>query len=397
MLSAMLMCIAGLFTACSDDRDSNPTLIQPTEFVLNTPTFANETVNLEETQSLTLSWSQPKYTLENAPINAKYEIQMSPTNSFTTDLAEALADETESKVADYVILDETYQTCKAEIPTHSVNKALQQLVKWGENTTPLTQTVFLRVNAFVEEGSKKLNAIISNVVKLEFAPYYIELRDAAPIMWYLVGNNIMDGSWGDDFGVKSTPMFLKPGFKYDKASGAGEITYLNYFTNDGWKIQPQDFNWDLGFMSSGSANEAVFRNGEGDKGNIWVDPEGYYLVTVNTSDNTCSIEKQDITPTVYSGICITGSFNDWADLAMTPANKVGENHVWVAVVEFDALQQVKFKIPGSWDVNWGFGANDGDIAMCGKGTNGGKNIGVDAGKWIISFNDITGEFSITKK
>mgnify|MGYP001752715446 CR=1 FL=1 len=27
----------GIFTACDDDRDSNPTLISPTEFVLNTP------------------------------------------------------------------------------------------------------------------------------------------------------------------------------------------------------------------------------------------------------------------------------------------------------------------------------------------------------------------------
>ena len=30
----------GIFTACDDDRDSNPTLISPTEFVLNTPAIS---------------------------------------------------------------------------------------------------------------------------------------------------------------------------------------------------------------------------------------------------------------------------------------------------------------------------------------------------------------------
>lgn len=37
ILGALLICITSLFTACTDDNDSNPTLIQPTEFVLNAP------------------------------------------------------------------------------------------------------------------------------------------------------------------------------------------------------------------------------------------------------------------------------------------------------------------------------------------------------------------------
>ena len=37
-------------TSCSDDRDSNPTLLQPTEFKLNAPSVANGTVDLSRTE-----------------------------------------------------------------------------------------------------------------------------------------------------------------------------------------------------------------------------------------------------------------------------------------------------------------------------------------------------------
>ena len=35
----------GIFTACDDDRDSNPTLISPTEFVLNTPAISGTVID----------------------------------------------------------------------------------------------------------------------------------------------------------------------------------------------------------------------------------------------------------------------------------------------------------------------------------------------------------------
>ena len=219
-------------------------------------------------------------------------------------------------------------------------------------------------------------------------------------MFYLVGNNIADGTWSDNFGVTNMPMFVQAGYPYDKKTGEGEITYLNYCTTDEWKIQPEDFNWDYGFMGTGSANEAVYRNGEGDKGNIWVEPAGYYLVTVNTGTMECTIKKQDITPTIYDQICIAGSFADsnWGDVDMTPANKTGENHVWCYILTVDEGQteQIKFKIAGSWDTNWGYGSADGEVNLCGQASNGGKNIGVAEGTWIIMFNDITGDFSITE-
>lgn len=388
-----------MFTACSDDNDSNPTLVQPTEFVLNTPAYINETVDLETTDALQLSWSQPKYTADDAPINVTYEIQVSPTNSFTVSTTEAEADEEGTLVADYAIIDRTTTLCKDSLSAEDLNTALMTVAKWSEDAVPAEQKAYIRVNAYVLEGSSvKHGQIASNVIEVTVKPYYVELSDASPIMWYLVGNNIGDGAWSDKPGESSLPMFLQSGYAYDKKTGAGEIVYLNYFTTDGWKIQPADFNWDYGFMGD-EANKAVYRDGGSDNGNIWVDPAGYYLVTVNTGTNTCTIERQDITPTVYDQICITGDFNDWGDTNMLPANMSGENHVWYYTMTVDegSVAQIKFKIPESWDTNWGYGSADGEVNVCGKGTNGGKNIGVAAGTWIIGFNDITGEFSIVAK
>ena len=68
MMGALLLGIISLFASCSDDNDSNPTLIQPTEFTLNTPEYANSTIDLEHSTGLGLTWSQPKYTADNAQI-----------------------------------------------------------------------------------------------------------------------------------------------------------------------------------------------------------------------------------------------------------------------------------------------------------------------------------------
>ena len=177
---------------------------------------------------------------------------------------------------------------------------------------------------------------------------------------------------------------------------------MNYFTQDGWKIQPPDFNWDYGFMSGGSANTAVYRNGGGDAGNIWCAPEGIYKVTLNTGTFECKIEKVEFAtaPTVFTQINLSGTFNNWSDTPMTRVNINGENHVWcyVMTVAPGVVEEIKFKDDtSSWDHNWGFGTANGEVNTCGKGTQGGCNIGVPEGTWVIMFNDITGEFSIIAK
>ena len=418
IIGALLIGIISLFASCSDDNDSNPTLIQPKEFTLNTPEYANATIDLEKSTGLELTWSQPKYTADNAPINATYEVQVSPTNSFTVSTDEAAADESGEKVPDYAVLSNTTQKCNISASAEEMDKALVKILKWTEGNVPAEQEMYVRVNAYILEGTNHLNPIASNSVKLNVKPYYIELKDAVPTMWYLVGN-MFGAKWANDknIGVDALPMFLKPNFSYDKKTGAGEIEYTNYFLtgdyNDkaecdgaGFKILPSDFNWDYSMNAilnneiSAKKGTIENRNGGGDGGHIVASEAGYYTITINTADNTAKMEKYEGNVTNYGTIQIATSLDDFAsDTPMLPYNTEGvENHAWYYVMEVPAGQTVsfKFKIAGSWDTNWGYGAADGAINMYGKCEANGHNIGLAEGKYVISFNDITGAFSIVK-
>lgn len=418
LMGALLLGIISLFASCSDDNDSNPTLIQPTEFTLNTPEYANSTIDLEKSTGLELTWSQPKYTADNAPINATYEVQVSPTNSFTVSTDEAAADESGEKVPDYAVLSNTTQKCDISASAEEMDKALVKILKWTEENVPAEQEMYVRVNAYILEDTNHLNPIASNSVKLNVKPYYIELKDAVPTMWYLVGN-MFGAKWANDknIGVDALPMFLKPNFSYDKKTGAGEIEYTNYFLtgdyNDkaecdgaGFKILPSDFNWDYSMNAilnneiSAKKGTIENRNGGADGGHIVASEAGYYTITINTADNTAKMEKYEGNVTNYGTIQIATSLDDFAsDTPMLPYNTEGvENHAWYYVMEVPAGQTVsfKFKIAGSWDTNWGYGAADGAINMYGKCEANGHNIGLAEGKYVISFNDITGAFSIVK-
>lgn len=411
IIGALLIGIISLFASCSDDNDSNPTLIQPKEFTLNTPEYINSTIDLEKSTGLELTWSQPKYTADNAPINATYEVQVSPTNSFTVSTDEAAADESGEKVPDYAVLSNTTQKCNISASAEEMDKALVKILKWTEENVPAEQEMYVRVNAYILEGTNRLNPIASNSVMLKVKPYYIELKDATPTMWYLVGN-MFGAKWGSNIGVDALPMFLKPNFSYDKKTGSGEIEYTNYFLtgdyNDkaengdaGFKIQPADFNWDYSMNANGATKGTIVnRNGGADGGHIVAETAGYYTITINTADNTAKMVKYEgEVNNNYGTIQISGSFNEWTDTPMLPYNTEGvENHAWYYVMDVPAGDpiQFKFKIAGSWDTSWGYGAEDGAINMYGKCDAGGKNIGLAEGKYVISFNDITGSFSIVK-
>ena len=414
IIGALLVGIISLFASCSDDNDSNPTLIQPKEFVLNTPAYANATIDLEKSTGLELTWSQPKYTADNAPINATYEVQVSPTNSFTVSTDEAAADESGEKVPDYAVLSNTTQKCNISASAEEMDKALVKILKWTEENVPAEQEMYVRVNAYILEGTSRLNPVASNSVKLKVKPYYIELKDAVPTMWYLVGN-MFGAKWANDknIGVDALPMFLKPNFSYDKKTGAGEIEYTNFFLTDefdekaesavaGFKILPSSFDWNYSMDGGGKLKDNIAYRGStnSDGGHILAGADGYYTITLNTANNTATMVKYEGNVTNYGTIQIATSLDDFAsDTPMLPYNTEGvENHAWYYVMEVPAGQTVsfKFKIAGSWDTNWGFGAEDGAVNMYGKCEANGHNIGLTEGKYCISFNDITGAFSIVK-
>ena len=404
--STILLAVAGLslFTSCKDDNDSNPTLTQPTTFVLNEVSVTGN-IDLEKTTApIILTWSQPTpYNNFNAPVVPTYWVEMSPTGQFTKAFDANAEDNTG---ADYFVLDETFSSGKnVEVNAQNLNRSLLQLLGWTESTVPSVQKVSIRVKAAVRDASfTEYFPIYSNVVTMNTVPYYIELKAADPEIWWLIGADIADGSWGGDMGKCVIPMQTIDGVEYDAKTGAGEIQWIGYLGGNGFKLRGA---LDDGWAVQIGQNDGGYVKNDGGSGNITVSEPGLYKVTLSTVELTkvadganttaLKIEKYDTSAPVYSGMAIAGSFNDWGDTAMTPCSTGWENHDWYITHEFAANDEVKVKQADSWDFNKGGEFVNYSAGMYVYGVGNGPNLVIpEAGKYLIIFNDITGYIRFIK-
>ncbi len=387
----MLLSMALVFTACQDDRDSNPTLVQPTAFTLNNP--VNTLVDLSESVGIPFAWSQPDYGGWPAAVN--YQLEVSPTNdadSWKVSTDEAAADESGETIADYAIMPSIYASCTGEMSATELAKALVQICQWDEASVPEKMTVYVRCKA----STPGARTITSNVVSLEVNPYYIELSDAPIELWYLVGKGIGSADW--DNGKNSVgsggliPMYPIAGNEYDPRTGQGEIQYAGYFTA-GMQFKlvnvPGDWNTQLNFTNVKDPG-SFLSDEDGDNHNIGILEDGYYRIRLNTATDELVIEPVEGTVGVYTMISMPGGYQDWntGENMMLGMSTSVENHDWYLKSVTYEDTELKFAADNSWDVNWG-----GQGFPYGIGTNNGPNIAVDAGTYDVYFNDILGTYN----
>lgn len=380
----MLLSMALMFTACEDDRDSNPTLVQPTTFTLNNP--VNTLVDLAESVAIPFAWTQPDY--GGWPAAVQYQLEVSPTNQWNVSTDDAAADESGATIADYAILPNVYASCTAEMPAVELAKALVSICNWEEDNVPEKQTVYVRCKA----STSGTTTIYSNVVSLDVNPYYIELADAAIELWYLVGEGIGSADWDNGENSVATggliPMYPIEGNDYDKRTGQGEIQYVGYFmAGKGFKIIMTPGNWD----NQWGMGDGGFVKNDGGSGNLSVEADGYYRISLNTATDKLVIEPYDGAVGVYAQIGMPGAYQDWnpAENLMNGMSTSVENHDWYLMsVTYSADTELKFAADGAWDVNWGK-----KVFPYGIGTQGGENIPVPAGTYNVFFNDILGTYN----
>ena len=120
----MLLSMALVFTACEDDRDSNPTLKQPTTFKLNEP--VNPMVDLALSTAIPMAWSQPDF--GGWPAACEYQFEVSPTNEWTVSTDMAAADTTGTTVANYSVLRAVYASCSDDMNVGDLKKALNRIL-----------------------------------------------------------------------------------------------------------------------------------------------------------------------------------------------------------------------------------------------------------------------------
>lgn len=378
----MLLSMALVFTACEDDRDSNPTLVQPTSFTLNNP--VNTLVNLAASTGIPFAWSQPDF--GGWPAACEYQLEVSPTNEWTVSTADADADTTGTVVANYATIKTVYASCSGNMLTEELNKALNKIAKWEEGNVPEKQTVYVRCSA-VTAGAQK---VYSNVVSLDVNPYYVDVSTEVSDeiqLWYLIGACIGDGSWsiGGDVGVAMIPMY--PVYKDDGSVVPGEIQYVGYFPADqGFKLIQVPGSWDAQW----GQGDAGYVKNDGGSSDIKLPADGYYMIHLNTATDELTIEPYVLAVGVYNQIAMPGDYQGWdtgADL-MNPMSTVVENHDWYLKSVTYEDTALKFAADNSWDVNWG-----GNGFPHGLGTQGGPNIPIAAGTYHVYFNDILGTYN----
>ena len=404
--STLLLTALGLtfLTSCKDDNESNPTIAQPTQFVLNEIAVKGN-VDLEKSSTVTLTWSQPTpYNNFNAAMVPTYTVEVSPTGTYTKAFDANAEDNTG---ADFFALDETFNSgANVEVNTQSLNRSLEQVCGWTETTVPALQDVYFRVKSVIKDASfNEYNLIYSNVVKLSAVPYYVELKAADPEIWWLIGGDIADGSWGGDYGKCVIPMQTIDGNSYDAKTGQGEIQWIGYLANNGFKLRgSMDDNW----ATQIGQNDNGFVKNDGGSGNISVGEPGLYVVKLNTAELAKAGDKENTTAltiepytgsaTVYDGMAISGSFNGWGDTEMTPCSTGWENHDWYIEHAFAAGDEVKIKQAGSWDFNKGGTFVEYSEGMYAYGVSNGDNFKItEDATYLILFNDITGFIRFIKK
>ena len=345
----MALVALAAFTACEDDRDSNPVLNTSgnVTFELNAPEFAGLDVVLASTESLGLTWSQPVLTADNAPLGPAgtyglvYEVQASKDGNFTKTFADALAEVTDEEGNftgipsghDYTVLDATIDGCKAQLLSEDLNTALNQLNIWPDAAAMTTSDLYLRVLAYNSkgDGTKQLLAT-SSTQKVRLVPSaWIDVMEVPAKESYLwVPGN------GNGWNHGVAPVLV---------STDGEIDTGYAYMNGQFKFT-DDADWNHGQLNNGSFtswSENISME-ENNDGNItFVGDPGMYFFTVNPSAGSITA-----TPVTWS---IIGGFNNWGgDEVMTYDES---NHCLSCTVTFDTDTEWKFRRDYDWAYNFG--------------------------------------------
>lgn len=190
---AALACIGSVFTSCEKDNNEEPKAQVPTnKNFLNTPPTANFTYILDQTESVTITLSQPDYGVGTIPT---YAIEVSLDPEFDGVPAEWKYTGTEATPQNYVELPSTSNKTTIEVSSRDIADAinacrgynkLEQLDEDGYKN--YEGKVYMRVRSYFAgagEDIYDLYAITSNIISFTHMVGYKTLR--LPGFIYLVG------------------------------------------------------------------------------------------------------------------------------------------------------------------------------------------------------------------
>ncbi|MDE6380151.1 MAG: hypothetical protein K2L11_06735, partial [Muribaculaceae bacterium] len=295
------LAVAGL-TACQDDQD--PKISTATEFVLNIPPMAEQTMVLSPEGTATFTVSQPNYGLTLAPT---YGLEVSLTENFTA-IKEGMyvnADGEEVAIPAYVVVPLESQI-KAELVVKqsslaSAICAMRGIGNADDFTEEDPRPLYVRATSIV--GKQPSTAITSNVIKLSYVKEYCALESNAfsDVLYTPGGAN--NWTFDDAMRIPAVEENVYKGFMV--VNGDFKFTHGASWDNPGNYGCGDDFTMDENGVWTGSLVENA-GNFSGLEGGL------YYAEVTITNPAT---EKDEVAGTVkltpIKSIGIIGDFNGW--------------------------------------------------------------------------------------
>lgn len=277
--TALLLTLGVLTLAsCKDDNGSNPTLTKPTKFVLNTPAVASIPIDLDESDSVRLTFSQPDY---GFPASVRYYVQIADNEAMTN----------------FLEFKQIYDRTIIGLPTKTIANMLTEYYVEQKGQTeadfPKRMPLYVRVRAIMSTANGneiESTEILSNVVKFnEIVLNYNLPPVEPPTALYAIGS-YCSNSW--DGAVAFVPTHSNPNI----------LWHLLWIDGDGIKLNSEQsetdgvITYDQITVSGTKAEEIVDKDG-------WIasNNPGWYLVIVTSTveGRTINYDIQFNEPNVY--------------------------------------------------------------------------------------------------
>lgn len=254
----LLMLALGVMTACSDDRDSNPTLQNPSSFVLNVPGYASGVYDLKNAGTIELTTTQPDYGFTAA---TTYRVQVSNRNNFDDE-------------ASYITLSSAFTSARMNVPAQEIAMAMMTLldISSEEDVPKEPVPLYFRLHASLNSGTYP---VYSNVIELPKVLAYFALSEVTlPEEMFLIGS-VTDWSWDNAFTL--VPVHSNPG-KFWSVVYLPAGAEIKFNIAKSWDGGEFGFNEEY-FPASSIAYAGLEESG----GNIKINNGGWYIVVVSTS------------------------------------------------------------------------------------------------------------------
>lgn len=341
ILGLAALAVVGL-ASCQDDQD--PKISTATEFVLNTPPLAEQTMILSPEGTTTFTVSQPNYGLTLAPT---YGIQVSLTDNFTA-IKEGTyvnADGDEVAIPAYVTIPLESQIKAVLVVKESSLAAAICAMRGIGNADDFTEEdprpLYVRATSIV--GTQESTAITSNVITLKYVKEYcaLESNAFADVLWTPGNAN----GWNFDAAMR-IPATEENVYKgYMAVDGDFKFTHQAGWTN------PGNYGCGEGFAQDekGVWTGTLIENGGNFSG---VEPGLYWAEVTITNPNTANDEEAGtVKLTPIKSVSIIGDFNGWGgDVEMTPEPGFS---VWKAENVDLGDGNWKFRMNNDWAFNLG--------------------------------------------